>query len=395
MDPVQIYLKKEATKIIASLDDRQRLKNILLDCLSGNKLQLNLLFNAYDSGLTTKLQNSDTVPDKNLFVQALVHSLTSDYGITEQAALWAIESWCLILGVPSFPIDRQADAAITADNTTNILVSQFGSSLSTSLKANTIKSYILEIKKFITHKNIKVISDITSDNVNDYIENGTDGYSSISSLKHRRCIFEKLLKFLASRGLVQSSLLSACGMDFSNANNPSVVNSSTQKTVVSQVSTIASSQVNTNPLPALLQRTPPLQNNPLLPSLVVPKVPQAVLNKLLEEDDYIDFSLSLIDTYYVIRSPSNENKAGISLDRLIISQDNDGNYSFLLEVSRKIAKLRKSIDCYIYSNTGIFVDKNGYNTPDFDHYKWSLTRYSFPGRKITRPFFIRLRFQVD
>lgn len=388
MDDIQTYLKHATSQIIDALDDRQRLKSLLSDCLSGNKLQLNLLLNAYDNDVPVKLQNSATVPDKNLFLQGLVQSLTSDYGITEQAALWAIESWCLILGVSLLPSAPQSNVA-TVDDSVDVVVSQFESFLASSLKSSTVKNYILEVRKFIDHECIIHIDDITCDDVNDYIENGTEGYSSITSLKRRRSILEKLLKFLADRGFVQSYLLSECGMDYQSANSAHVANTAAQPQ-----GTIASPIIKPLPSASVAQPINALLNNASPQQSPISGVPMSVLNKLLEDDDYIDYSLSLQDTYYVIRSPSNEKKAGITFDGLRINKSDNSEYAFLLDVPRNMAKKKIKIIGYLYLNTGAYIDSDS-AYPDFDHYKLWFYSYNFPNNKFTKPFFIRLRFAVD
>ena len=397
------------------LDDRQRLKSILSDCLSGNKLQLNLLLNAYDNDVPAKLPNSANVPDKNLFLQGLVQSLTSDYGITEQAALWAIDSWCLILGVSLLASTQQSNVA-TVDDSAEVVISQFESFLSSSLKSSTVKNYIFEVTKFINHKSITKIGDITSDDVNDYIENGTEGYSSITSLKRRRCILEKLLKFLANRGFVHPSLLSACNIDYHIIQKPDLNASVAKAKDIEQRScsnvnykegdTIIICEGKHTGLKCIIDSID--RNNGLLKVAVdifgrhtpiglidcnhVLNIPNTVLDKLLEEDDYIDFSLSLKDTYYVIRSPSNEKKAGISFDSLDSRRDGD-DFRFVLPISRKDARKKIYLYEYHYSNLGSFIDKGCY-APDYDHYELFVWANTFPEGKLTNPYFVRFVFSV-
>ncbi len=207
MDDIQIILKNAASLIVASLDNRPRLKSVLSDCLHGKKLQLNLLLNAYDNGCVTIIQNSDSTSDKELFIQRLVQSLTSDYGITAQAAIWTIETWSLIIESASPITSSSSDTNLSSSSNINLALTQYESFLKLTLKESTVKNYLSEINKFIKHENIVFVKDIDSDKVNDYIENGVDGYiNSMTSLKRRRSIFIRFLEFLADSGLLQPSL---------------------------------------------------------------------------------------------------------------------------------------------------------------------------------------------
>lgn len=120
MDNLQTSLKNASSQIIPALNDRQRLKALLSDCLVDNRLPLNLLLNAFDIAIVEKLQNSPTGSSKELFLQRLVHNLTGDYGITEQSALWAIDTWCIILGVTPLSSNTKVNSFIpsTANGST-------------------------------------------------------------------------------------------------------------------------------------------------------------------------------------------------------------------------------------------------------------------------------------
>ena len=392
MDTIQTQLKKASTQITASLNDRQRLKALLSDCLAGNKLQLNILLNAYDNGLIEKLQHNATVSDKSLFLQGLVQSLTGDYGISEKAALWAIETWCIILDVPSLSSDKTINTNIASSANIDVVLSQFESYISSSLKSSTVKSYMNDIRKFISYKDIGVVSDINSDNVNDYIENGIDGFSSITALKRRRGLLEKLLRFLVDSGLVQPSLLSDCEMDISGINQATPINTTIMQNTP-QISTNAI--LSGHPLTQnnSIQTPTASQNNPLMTSIAIPGVPQVVLDRLLEDDDYIDFSLSLKDTYYIIRSPSNELKAGISFDKMELVHIESYEYHFTLTIPRKLAAKKYRLRIFLYSDKGSYMDCNT-ETPVFDHYSSNIYAFRFPKEKFTKPFFIRLLFDV-
>ena len=464
MDDIQVKLKESAKQIVAALEDRQRLRSVLSDGLSGNRLQLNLLLNAYDSDIPVKIRNSVGVPDRNLFMQGLVQSLTGDYGITEEAASWAIEAWCQILEISlpsSVASPASAPVVLSASSDMDLVLSQYEIILRATVMKSTVNSYMIELRKFVRKKEISKASDISSEAVDDYIQNGMNGYyASISSLKKRRGVLEKFLGFLADSGLVQLSLLKECNMEYSKAvssvpvsqptvsqatmqaSSPSATganapvagkvplqvpsrssisklaapqtaksavssatkkingrssNSSslqvTQKPPVSQpvVSRRTASMIMTNAATASAHRS---NNTPSQP-ISIPGVSPAVLDRLLENDEYIDLSLSSKDEYYVIRCPSNEAKAGISFEDLEIMPYNAGMgglwYILKLHVPRKVAQKYIQASCYVYSNKGVFIRK-GEESPDFDHYNWIMILPKTWDGKCTNPFFIRMLF---
>jgi hypothetical protein len=67
---------------------------VLADCLPSNKLQQNLLLNAYDIDVVKGLSNS---ADKTLIALNLVSQMENDFGIQKDSAVWAIATWCYLL----------------------------------------------------------------------------------------------------------------------------------------------------------------------------------------------------------------------------------------------------------------------------------------------------------
>ena len=248
-----------ARQICGCLTDRPRIKSIFSDWLKSNNLPISLLMSSYDLGIIQILCKSGYNNNTILKLRELLTNLTNNYGVSEQTALWAIETWRIILGVSSATIS-------------------------------------LEV--------------------------------------------------------------------FNDAKNMLVLESQNS-----------------------------LQNNTLSPTNTCSGIPQAVLDKLLEEDDYIDFSLSEQGKYYVIRNPSNEQKADISCDTLII-RHHYNDYTLTLGIPRKKALYKRQLCSYLYSDQGLFMNKD-FSFPDFDHYQWRLSNYNFPKGKFTKPFFIRLLFDVD
>ena len=94
MDQIQQSLCDMTKQKTACLTDRTILRSALADYLPGNKLQQNLLLNAYDIDVVKGLMDST---DKTLFALNLVSQLENDYGIQKDSAIWAISTWCYML----------------------------------------------------------------------------------------------------------------------------------------------------------------------------------------------------------------------------------------------------------------------------------------------------------
>lgn len=98
MDNLQQSLCNMSNKNPNILTDRNILRASLADFLPQNKLQQNLLLNAFDSEVVSRLRNTS---DVTLSALNLTSLLENDYGISKDAAMWAVETWCYLLGLDS------------------------------------------------------------------------------------------------------------------------------------------------------------------------------------------------------------------------------------------------------------------------------------------------------
>lgn len=96
MDQIQQSLCDMTKQKPACLTDRNILRSALADYLPNNKLQQNLLLNAYDIDVVKGLGNSS---DKTLTALNLVSQMENDYGIQKDSAIWSIATWCYMLGL--------------------------------------------------------------------------------------------------------------------------------------------------------------------------------------------------------------------------------------------------------------------------------------------------------
>lgn len=96
MDQIQQSLCDMKKQKPACLMDRNILRSALADYLPNNKLQQNLLLNAYDIDVVKGLSNSS---DKMLTALNLLSQLENDYGIQKDSAIWPIATWCYMLGL--------------------------------------------------------------------------------------------------------------------------------------------------------------------------------------------------------------------------------------------------------------------------------------------------------
>ena len=95
MDEIQKKLVKMLKDQPSCTDDRKTLRALLLDLLPQDKLQQNLILNAYDEDIVDRLKPSS---DVTLRALQMVKTLTDGYGITKDSAVWAVVSWCHMLG---------------------------------------------------------------------------------------------------------------------------------------------------------------------------------------------------------------------------------------------------------------------------------------------------------
>jgi hypothetical protein len=69
---------------------------MLADCLPNNKLKQNLLMNAFDNDVIQQLRKGT---DVTLSALTCISQFENDYGVTKDAAFWAIQTWCYLLGL--------------------------------------------------------------------------------------------------------------------------------------------------------------------------------------------------------------------------------------------------------------------------------------------------------
>ena len=94
MDDIQLKLIKMVKERPECLDDRKQLRAHLLDYLPQNKLQQNLILNAYDEEIVQKLNFS---LDTTLHALRMTKTLSDGYGLTKDAATWSVVTWCYML----------------------------------------------------------------------------------------------------------------------------------------------------------------------------------------------------------------------------------------------------------------------------------------------------------
>lgn len=95
MDETQKQLSGLLEAIPECTSSRQKLKAALMDILVSKRREVNLLLCAYDDNIIEKLKQTT---DPNLYALHMIKSLSDDYGLTIDAAIWAISTWCIILG---------------------------------------------------------------------------------------------------------------------------------------------------------------------------------------------------------------------------------------------------------------------------------------------------------
>lgn len=96
MDQIQQSLCDIKKQKPDCLNDRNILRAAFADYLPNNKLQQNILLNAYDIDVVRVLSNS---ADKMLVALNLVSQMENDFGIQKNSAIWAIATWCYLIGL--------------------------------------------------------------------------------------------------------------------------------------------------------------------------------------------------------------------------------------------------------------------------------------------------------
>ena len=111
MDEIQ----KNFLQIISSspecIRSRPTLRGLLFDNYPARKREINLIINAYEIGIVDRLRNSS---DHKLTVESLKNTLLNDYSLTDEAATWAIVSWCIFLNLPN--AEKHADKLYNSTN---------------------------------------------------------------------------------------------------------------------------------------------------------------------------------------------------------------------------------------------------------------------------------------
>ena len=94
MDDIQKRLTQMLEEWPDCVDDRRQFRSLLQDYIPQNKLQANLLLNAYDEDVVTQLKSCS---DVTLHALQLAKSLSDNYGVTKESAIWSVVTWCYML----------------------------------------------------------------------------------------------------------------------------------------------------------------------------------------------------------------------------------------------------------------------------------------------------------
>ncbi len=79
------------------LDDRKRVRAILLDCFPTERVKANVLVSAYDCGIISAIRDSEIIDDA--LINRLEKRLITDYAINSDMAQWAVRFWVEMYGV--------------------------------------------------------------------------------------------------------------------------------------------------------------------------------------------------------------------------------------------------------------------------------------------------------
>lgn len=119
MDDTQKLLVKMIKEQPSCINDRKQLRAVLLDYLPQNKLQQNLILNAYDEDVVKRLTSS---ADVTLHALQMVKILSDSYGLTKDAAMWSVVSWCQMLKLEEVAdaLETTAGQATSAQSESNM-----------------------------------------------------------------------------------------------------------------------------------------------------------------------------------------------------------------------------------------------------------------------------------
>lgn len=95
MDSTQEKLVAMQTRFPDCTANRDKLRSLMSDYIPSERLRINVILNAYDEGIVAKLSESNDVTLSALW---MINTLKDNYGITDENAFWAVETWCYIVG---------------------------------------------------------------------------------------------------------------------------------------------------------------------------------------------------------------------------------------------------------------------------------------------------------
>lgn len=96
MDGIQSKVILIKSVIPNYLPDRQKLRSLFCDTLPNDKLHVNLLMSAYDENIVDSLGRSS---DATLSALKCIKILIDTYGVSDNNAFWAVQTWCYLLGL--------------------------------------------------------------------------------------------------------------------------------------------------------------------------------------------------------------------------------------------------------------------------------------------------------
>ena len=96
MDEIQKKLVEIVKNYPRCLSNQVMLRGLLMDILNDNRLEINLIMNAYALRIVERLQKSNNY---TFTLSGIKKQLLQEYGLTEENGTWAIVSWCYMLGL--------------------------------------------------------------------------------------------------------------------------------------------------------------------------------------------------------------------------------------------------------------------------------------------------------
>ena len=78
------------------LQTRNRFRSLLLDYLPNDRMHINLLLSAYDEDIVPSLSTGN---DKTLVALRMIKVLQDNYGITAEASMWTVKTYCYLLNL--------------------------------------------------------------------------------------------------------------------------------------------------------------------------------------------------------------------------------------------------------------------------------------------------------